>query len=436
MDNFLTSGYEFSENENLLKFRFSLLNILILVATSFAFLNFLISFFGIIDFGKVFETAVFVFSVLNFFVIYLLRIKKLYYFFIVIFFIVTSLILFYFVLFVRKEDEFRLIAFFLAVFITYVLLGKKYGLGLAVFVGLSIFFISKHHNLELSPFAYSTFFSFFIIFTIFLYFFLNKIERDAEELKVLNNKLKDNFKREVQQRKDQESMLLRQCRMASMGQMLDSIAHQWRQPLMHINSVLLNMDSFIESRGGDDKYLTNKSNEIAMLTMHMSNTIEDFRGLFEIEKGQEEFFLESVIADVLVLMKNRFSGILVDCEVGEDVLIYGSKSELIQVIIILFSNTVDAFERKIVNNKKVSIGTNNSKDSTIVTIKDNAGGIAPENLGVVFDPYFTTKELSGGTGLGLYLAKIIIEQKMNGRITVSNTSTGALFSISLPRMRV
>lgn len=245
---FLRSGHQFSDDDNLQRFRFGFFNVLMAIAMVFTFINFLASFFAVIDFGKVFENATLIYVISSIVAIFLLRRKKSFYPYVVTFFIISSLVLFYFVLLTRQEDEFRLIAFFLALFITNVLLGRIYGLWLALMIVVSIFILSKKYNLELSQFAFSTFFTFFISFAAILYFFLGKVENDAKEFKVLNLKLKKNIAKEKQQREEQEQMLLRQCRMANMGVMIDSIAHQWRQPLMHINSILMNMDSALKDK--------------------------------------------------------------------------------------------------------------------------------------------------------------------------------------------
>jgi len=436
LDNFLSSGHLFSKDKNLQKFRFSFLNIVMLIATLLVLINFLASLFGAINFGKLFEVAMVVYTFASILAFYLLRIDRKYYYPVVIYFIATSFALFYFVLLTRQEDEFRLVAFFLGVFITYVLLGKKYGLLTAVLILFSIVLISNKFDLEISTFAYSTFYSFFIIFTAFLYFFLRKVEWDAIEFQLLNTKLKENIEGEQQQRKEQEQMLLRQCRMANMGEMLDSIAHQWRQPLMHINSILLNMDNALETKEKDGKYLEDKIDEVATLTSHMSQTIEDFRGLFKNEKEFTEFTLNKVLSDVLALMKNILNNVAIENNADSDLSVMGYRSEFMQVIIILIANAVEALNNRHIKNKKILIRTSNDGNEAIITIEDNAGGINAGDINSIFDPYFTTKEQKGGTGLGLYIAKIIVEQKMGGKISVKNKESGAEFTIVINKESV
>jgi signal transduction histidine kinase len=432
-NNFLTSGYEFAGKDNLQRFRFAMLNSLLVIAVIFSFINYFAFIFGFIVFTPIYAKAVLAFALVCLTLIYLLRIKKEFYFLSVIIVLVSALSLFFFALVTAINDEFRLIWFFLTLFVGFILLGKRYGLFLMLLIIVGIFSVETGMGLGLSKLALFTFFNSFIIFTAFAYFFLQKIERDSLEFKLLNEKLEDKVTEEMKQREEQEQMLLRQCRMANMGEMLDSIAHQWRQPLMHINSILMNMDNALEVKETKKDYLGNKIDEVASLTTHMSQTIEDFRNLFKSEKEKTCFTLETAIDDVLVLMKNGFNNVEVIYNSEGNTFLFGHKSELIQVIIILLSNAVEVLNKRDIDHKKITIKSHVSKQEVEITIEDNAGGIKADNTNVIFDPYFTTKEQSGGTGLGLYIAKIIVKHKMAGKITASNTEIGAKFTLNLSK---
>ena len=128
-------------------------------------------------------------------------------------------------------------------------------------------------------------------------------------------------------------------------------------------------------------------------------------------------------------MKNSFNNIEIDYKAKGETSILAHKSELIQLIIIILSNAVEVLNNRNIENKRITIEAYTAKETVVITIEDSAGGITPKNMEAIFNPYFTTKEQSGGTGLGLYIAKIIVEQKMNGTISVCNSTSGAKFSI-------
>ena len=130
-------------------------------------------------------------------------------------------------------------------------------------------------------------------------------------------------------------------------------------------------------------------------------------------------------------MKNSFNNIEIDYKAKGKTSIFAHRSELIQLIIILLSNAVEVLNNRNIENKRIIIDAYALNGSVVISIEDSAGGIIPKNIEAIFTPYFTTKEQSGGTGLGLYIAKIIVEQKMGGKIMASNTSGGAKFTIVL-----
>ena len=433
LDNFLTSGHHFSkEDENLQRFRFALLNVLMFVAAFFTFLNYLAAIGGKIVSSPLFELVLLTYVLLSIPFQYMLRRGKKYYFFGVGFFVFGSLAMFYAALFIHTEDQFRLITFFLILFITYVLLGRKSGVMLGLFILISIFLIDHNYTLLLAAPTMSTFTTFFIIFNIFLYFFLAKVENDEKEFVRLNNKLKAKVSHEVEQRLEQEKMLLQQCRMASMGEMIDSIAHQWRQPLMSINAILLNMDRSIELKTNPDVYLEDKMDEVITLTTHMSQTIEDFRSLFKIDKEKHNFDVTASIVHVLTLCASSTKDVQIVFDTSKKISYTGYENELIQVMIILLSNALEALKTRQIENKYLSITCTLKMNVLQIIMQDNAGGIKKENIEKVFDPYFTTKFNTGGSGLGLYIAKIIIERNMKGKLTVHTLNNGAAFKIVIP----
>ncbi len=432
LDNFLTSGHHFTENENLQKFRFSLLNSLLLIAALFTLLNYLVSRFHLITFSPLYENILLGYAIMTLGAIYLLR-KKNFYIFVVNLTLVSTLALFYFALLTAVQDELRLIWFFLVVFASFIFIGKKYGLLLMLFILSSIFIINNYHDLGYSKLALFTFFNAFLIFTAFSYFFLEKIEKDSVEFLSLNDKLRKNVSNEVQQRQKQERMLLQQCRLASMGEMIDSIAHQWRQPLMNINAILMNMDRAIELKTKPDSYLEDKIDEVITLTTHMSQTIEDFRALLKTDKQKTHFFIDASINKALEIFEGPLKDINVQMKENKKLTFYGYNNELIQVIIILLSNAIDALKTYQNHVKNIWIDIEITEHNLSITIEDNAGGIEKKYIDKIFDPYFTTKDATGGTGMGLYISKIIIEQNMHGSLSVINTKKGAKFIILIPK---
>lgn len=258
-----------------------------------------------------------------------------------------------------------------------------------------------------------------------------EIEKKTEKLKNLNQKLEQRVTQEVEKQLAQEEMLLRQSRMASMGEMIDAIAHQWRQPLMNINAVMMNIDRGIEKQQNVTQ-LKEKVLEIFSLTGHMSHTIEDFRNLLKDDKEKHDFLVEEVISSVLILMKNTLKDVDVRCSIENSTRVKSYKSELAQVLIILLSNAAEILHNKNIEDKKIVLTLKQSCSHVVINIEDNAGGIEDKNLDKIFDPYFSTKKQTGGTGLGLYIAKIIVEHHMQGNIFTSNTKSGALFTVIIP----
>jgi len=324
--------------------------------------------------------------------------------------------------------------------------------GTVMFVAVSLFIL----YLLLTGYSYTvaeyvTLIAAFLITTFVMYTYERVKEAEKRRLMLYNQRLKERvaqktealtqFNRELQQLVDkevhqrlaQEQMLLRQCRMASMGEMIDSIAHQWRQPLMNINAVLMNIDRSLETDTNPRTHIPPKIDELGELTQYMSQTIEDFRHLFRQEKEMTAFCPRKLLDDALLIMKNRLKEIAVTIENQHPEKLLGYRSELFQVLMSLLTNAVEALEQSKKQQKSISISLKSHPQQSVITIRDNAGGIPETELDKIFEPYHTTKSSEGGSGLGLYISRIIIEHNMQGKLSAYNDKEGAVFEISLPQ---
>ena len=241
--------------------------------------------------------------------------------------------------------------------------------------------------------------------------------------------------------KEKEILLIQKSKMAAMGEMIENIAHQWRQPLSVISTVATGakLKKELGLLKDDDFYET--MNIINNSSQHLSNTIDDFRNFFNNDKEVVLFNIDIPIEKVLYListkLKNRNITVIKNCK---EIFVTGLENEFIQVILNIINNAMDAFENKKNNHKFIFIDAYKEKNNVLIKIKDNAGGIEKNIIDRVFEPYFTTKHKSQGTGIGLYMSLEIIKKHMNGNLTVCNKNytyknieySGAEFIIEIP----
>jgi len=236
----------------------------------------------------------------------------------------------------------------------------------------------------------------------------------------------------LKQRKQQRLLLEKQTKLASMGSMIGNIAHQWRQPLSRINSNITVMKSLLHTDSVDREFLEKKLNNIEDNTQYMSETIEDFMNYFHPDKEKTHFLLRQCIDKALNLTGISDKDIEVSIIADKEIELYTYKKELTQVILIILNNTIDNFKIKSISAPKIKINFQKVSKKVTLSIHDNGGGIKEKELDRIFEPYYTTKFEHEGTGLGLYMAKMLIENSMNGELRVKNTNNGAFFEIELP----
>ena len=258
----------------------------------------------------------------------------------------------------------------------------------------------------------------------------NQLKSTQEELQELNNTLEKRIKSEVEKNRQQQFLLLQQSRLVQMGEMISMIAHQWRQPLNILG--MLNQTIILkykENKLNDESIDYFKNNSKLQITQ-MSQTIDDFRNFFKPEIEKEEFYINEVIHNTINMVKPIFTheGIHINLEIKVEPKMIAYPNELGQAILNIINNAKDALIEKNVKEKTISISLFQNDNHPTLTISDNAGGIPKEIIDKIFEPYFSTKE-KNGTGLGLYMTKIIMEDHMNAKIDVTNNTGGAVFTI-------
>ncbi len=249
----------------------------------------------------------------------------------------------------------------------------------------------------------------------------------------INILLKKRVKQEIQKNREKEKLMLHQSRLAQMGEMISMIAHQWRQPLNNLS--VLNQTVVLKYKRDklDEKaieyFKINSSKQI----QSMSKTIDDFRNFFKPEKKKINFCINEIIENIINMIEPIFTikEIEIRFKVDTSYHIIGYPNELGQAILNIINNAKDALIENNIKEKRIDILLNKDKDMLTLIIKDNAGGIPNNIKDKIFDPYFSTKNDKNGTGLGLYMTKMIIENHCDGKINVSNDEFGAVFKISL-----
>ena len=259
-----------------------------------------------------------------------------------------------------------------------------------------------------------------------------------KEIEVLNITLEKRVKEEVEinLKKEKEKQLIEQSKMISMGEMIGNIAHQWRQPLSFISSLASSVKLNSELGMIDTNTVSKDMDIILDKTQYLSQTINTFRDFINEKQELKELTLQdSIKSSIKILesvLENNYITIVNNINCDEPVKIEMVVGELSQVIINILNNAKDILIEKDIQDGWVKLELEKYKDKVVLTIEDNGGGIPNEIITKIFDPYFTTKHKSQGTGLGLHLSYKIVTDSLKGNLFVKNTSNGAKFYIELP----
>jgi len=223
-----------------------------------------------------------------------------------------------------------------------------------------------------------------------------------------------------------------------MGEMLENIAHQWRQPLNSLGLIIQRIKLFQDKDILTKEDIESSASKSMLIINKMSSTIDDFRNFFKVNKHKDFFRIDDLIKNILILMEASLKNSYIQIDttkVDKSIELYGYKNELEQVFINIINNAKDALIDTHTLTPNIKISSFILDNNIIVEIKDNAGGIDKNILNKIFDPYFTSKKEGKGTGIGLYMSKMIIEKNMNGKLQAKNIDGGACFTITLKSMK-
>lgn len=260
-------------------------------------------------------------------------------------------------------------------------------------------------------------------------------QQHLKKLRNSNKQLQHRIQRKVNELRERDRMMVQQSRQAAMGEMIENIAHQWRQPLNQL--ALIQSNIFFEFQLG--KLNEGRMNEFRQqsetLMDYMTKTIDDFRNFFLPDREKAMFDVCHSVERASSLLEPTLKRyhIQVDLSCDGRPRAYGFENEFSQVLVNIINNAKDAILEHKTAAPTIWIDMRREADTTCIEVCDNGGGVDPKIIHRIFDPYFTTKFQSQGTGIGLYMVKTIMEKSMNGAIRVENRNGGACFILTLPR---
>jgi signal transduction histidine kinase len=455
----LESGHSFKKDEVLVKFQYRVINSVLLVMGLFTFIFATLSLLGINPLGTIQTISNYLLVVASIVLIIRLRGPKSRYYQSAYLMYTAAMLAFITALLFVPHDEFRIIWFYLLVFAAYITGGLRAGniisvISLAVVLTAHIFY-----DLQLSETAIISSILGLIIATLFFRAYTKKIidfEQEltaqqnlltrfneelektviqkTKELQELNESLESKVIEKVAKITEQERLMITQSRLATMGEMMSMIAHQWRQPLS-TTTLLITNERLKGMMAGDEPSECDMILEKISDTMvYLSDTIDDFQTYFKPDKASEKISVNKLVERLQHFIKPRLTQekVKLSLEMCDEVFIETYANEVVQALINIVNNAIDVLVEKKSDERHIWIKLESNEESVSIGVEDNGGGVADDIIGRVFEPYFSSKS-KNGTGLGLYMSKMIIEKHVGGILTVLNTSRGAKFTIVLPK---
>lgn len=249
-----------------------------------------------------------------------------------------------------------------------------------------------------------------------------------------NRALEERIEKEIQKRLEQQKILVEQARSAAMGNMMGFITHQWKQPLNNIAISNGNIELNLILNEFSQEELLNETKQISNTINFMNETISDFKNYFSTNKIKSRFGVKEQVLNIYNIIKLQLINNNIDLylDIEDDIKGYGVASEFKHLLLNLISNAKDAIIENDTKTRNITIKATKLDDkTTTLTVQDSGGGIPENIINKIFNDQFTTKG-ENGTGIGLSMTKLIVEDEMKGKISVCNNEDGALFRVDFP----
>jgi len=261
--------------------------------------------------------------------------------------------------------------------------------------------------------------------------------KKSNDITELANNLEKRVKEEIEKNRKKDRILENQAKLAALGEMIGNIAHQWRHPITRVSLILQNIKTFKSlNKLNNEQFNRYIANALEQMD-YMSQTIDDFKDFYKTDDEISIFNVKKAIKDTYKIIgaSIKHEGIKIIIDAKKDFSIKGYNNQFSQVILNIMHNAREALEDNQNKNSFIKIKLFTEKNINKVTIEDNAGSIKVEPIDTIFDAYFTTKKDSG-TGIGLYMSRMIITENFDGKLYAKNTPKGALFTIELPMIKL
>jgi len=437
LDNFFTSGWIFDELQRDLKSRYQIVNIIIIssiVGLSYGIIGNIVR--DINDFVLI-ELLLLLGGVI---MLYYLRKSQIFLELISNIITVEYAFFFLFLIYSASPTDMKHLWIFTYPIILLNLQTPKKGIYWLVFVVLLLVIAPIQNYIEVRYSLYQvTYIAFvFMLVSVMTYFYQLKMDEAKDlilEQQDMLRKFNVELAKQVEELQQKDQLLTTQSKQAVMGEMISMIAHQWRQPLSTITLQISNYQiKKLLSENPKEREVDKTLSNISDTIIYLSDTIDDFKTYFNPNKELSEIEVHELIQRALnfALPRVKESGIDIVLEKSDEIVVYTYINEIIQVVLNILNNAIDALNETHVKTPKILITFKNMNDGVIINIKDNANGIDDKNLEHLFEPYFSTKG-KNGTGLGLYMSRMIMQKQFETDIEVETSRNGSIFKIKIPK---